>query len=84
MVSMMDKNFVLLYLEPWIVQAPSKKAGKKGGAAATSKKAGSAAGKVAKVSIRIQLPLQTFQIFDTVYRQIGRKASRRSKSACPI
>lgn len=51
MVSMLNKSFVLLYLEPWLVQAPSKKAGKKGGAAATSKKAGGAAGKVAKVSI---------------------------------
>ncbi|EIW64114.1 myosin class I heavy chain [Trametes versicolor FP-101664 SS1] len=45
---MLNKSFVLLYLEPWLVQAPSKKAGKKGGAAATSKKAGGAAGKVAK------------------------------------
>ncbi|KAI0828874.1 myosin class I heavy chain [Trametes gibbosa] len=43
---MQEKSFVLLFLEPCIVQAPSKKAGKKG-AAATSKKGG-AAGKVAK------------------------------------
>lgn len=48
MVSVQDKSFVLLFLEPWNVQAPSKKAGKKGGAP-TSKKAGGAAGKVAKV-----------------------------------
>ncbi|KAI0368857.1 myosin class I heavy chain [Pilatotrama ljubarskyi] len=48
MVSMLDRRFVLLFLEPWTVQAPSKKAGKKGGATATSKKAGGAAGKVVK------------------------------------
>ena len=54
MVSMLDKTFVLLYLETEILQAPSKKAGKKG-AAATSKKAGGAAGKVAKVRIQMLL-----------------------------
>ena len=54
MVSVMDKFSVLLFLEPWISQAPSKKAGKKG-AAATPKKGG-AAGKVAKVHIMSVCP----------------------------
>ena len=77
----MDKFSVLLFLEPWISQAPSKKAGKKG-AAATSKKGG-AAGKVAKVRTLCPYAHRFSVHLCRLCRRTGRRVSRRSKSVYP-
>ena len=78
MVSNMSA-FVLLYLEPVVPQAISKKAGKK---AATPKKGGAkAATKVAKVRYSIIRLVCIPMVFISI-RPIGRRALRRSKSEC--